>query len=187
MLSVSGCSCFVETPDKSVEAVLYRNIDHHREMERYKACLLLGELVLSDRLLWEIREKIGANESADLCRRYLLAKRSGKPSDITAYVEAFPIGRRQQWIWETHFSAGFPVDFSSPYFAVLSDQAMYAKNDRALETLVSGLPYADGSAAETLVGLLADMYSAHPDRVMRALDKTRISKQIKDLIVATSQ
>lgn len=187
MLSMFGCTTLTEKTESTVEKDLYGRIDEYKKLEEYKACVLLGELALSENIIKDLRARVSGSPRKNICQYYLLAKRSGKQSDIDKYIEVFPRGEQQNWIWETHFDAGFPVRFSSPYFVFLADQARFAKNNLALEILISGMPYADGSEAETLVGVLANIYSVYPDWVINELKKNNIQERTVKLIVETSK
>ncbi len=151
-------------------------------MEKYTACVLLGELPLSAKMINHIREDI--SQTTDICHRYLLAESSGEPADIANYIEAFPSGERQNLLWALHFDAGFPVSFVSPYFNLLAAQARH--NDEALDQLISGIPYADTSSGEVLIDLLANIYRYFPEKIHTRLKANQIPENFIQLIIQTA-
>ena len=62
---------------------IYKHTHSSNELEKYKACILLGELRLNAEMLDKIKKD--ANETNDICRHYLLAKRSGEFLYISRY------------------------------------------------------------------------------------------------------
>ena len=158
----------------------YTYSDH--ALEKYKACVLLGELTLDPEMLNKIREDL--NKTGNICRYYLLARRSGEHSDIIRYIERFPSGEQQKPIWNAHFDAGFPVSFPSPYFVLIANQA--GNNDLALDKLISGIPYADASFGAVLMDTLANLYKRSPERVYQRLKAQKISKKDIEFIIRTA-
>ena len=185
ILCISGCIKSINEPHVSVASNLYAHIDDQDKLERYRACVLLGELVLSKDTIQEVREAVDNANSNSICLYYLLAKRSGNPEDITQFIDKFPSGESQKSIWQIHTEVGFPVSFSSPYYVFLVNEA--SNNDKALDKLISGLPYADASYGETLTDLLANIHTISPDRVIKGLGKHGISKSEIKLIVEKSK
>jgi len=185
ILSLFGCSSTIKKTYSTVESDLYGQLVVYKNLEEYKTCVLLGELVLSDEIIQDLRKKISESLKKNICHYYLLAKRSGEQHDVDKYIEILPSGKEQHWIWKTHFDAGFPVNFYSPYFILLANQAR--NNDKALDKLISGLPYADASFGETLTDTIADIYKFFPERVLRILKMNNISERNIKLITETAK
>ena len=176
MIGLSGCVHNPNKIDDSISMDLYKHTHSHNELEKYKACILLGKLTFDAEMLNKIKKD--ANETDDICRHYLLAKRSGEFPDVVRYIDLFPSGKQQEPIWNIHFDAGFPVSFLSPYFVLMADQA--GNNDQALDKLISGIPHADSSFGAVLIDTLADIYERFPERVYERLKAHNISgKNIK--------
>lgn len=137
--------------------------------QRYAACLVLGELPLDGETESRLRNLHKAqNKAVDpLCLAYLLAKRTQERVYQNEFIRLYPSGRQQASISQQHAEAGYPFGVASPLRVYLADLAR--TNDIALVKLASGLPFADGAHAESIVDELASLYRANPDRVNRAL------------------
>lgn len=182
MIGISGCTHNQNKIDNSISMDIYKHTHSSNELEKYKACILLGELRLNAEMLDKIKKD--ANETNDICRHYLLAKRSGEFLDVSRYIEIFPSGKQQKPIWNTHFDAGFPVSFLSPYFVLMADQAR--KNDQALDKLISGIPHADSSFGTVLIDTLADIYKRLPERIYERLKAKKTPEKDIELIISIS-
>lgn len=171
IFSLIGCTHMTSKPSATVSIDLYQKLNQYQGIEYYKACVLLGELVLGDNMLQAIRAETTATQA--LCPYYLLAKRTWKPNDVQQYIEKMPTGAAQLIYWKTHFDAGFPIRFTSPYIDLL---ALYAKkNQLALDKLISVLPYTDASFSQLLIDILAKLYHYKPAWVLNRLQAQHIS------------
>lgn len=180
---LSLCSCANITPSKpaSISQDTYTNLSNYQGHEYYQACMVLGELVLDDPILQDIRTKIAAQASTDLCHTYLLAKKTRESHDVQRYLQHFPSGKAQLTLWKTHFEAGFPIRFVSPYIDLVN---LYAKdNQLALDKLISAIPYVDASFSELLTDRLAEIYQYQPTWVLQRLKAQAISDVQIELII----
>ncbi len=164
LISLIGCA---SQPPPTVATDLYARLPHYQGIEHYRACVLLGELKLTDQQLQTLRIRTAKDPEANLCDHYLSARQQLGPQAIQTFLANMPTGKAQIALWQLHAEAGFPISFTPPYITLLNRYA--SNNPRALDTLISAIPYADASIAQQLIDLLANHYRYQPIRVLNQL------------------
>ena len=183
LVTLSLCSCVSVIPQKtaSISQDIYTKLSDYQGNNYYQACMVLGELVLDDTMLQNMRNQIATQSNPDLCFYYLLAKKTGEPQDVQRYLQQFPTGKAQLALWKTHFDAGFPIRFVSPYIDLVS---IHTKSQQlALDKLISAIPYLDASFSELLTDILAEIYQYQPAWVLSRLQAQAISATQIELII----
>ena len=180
-LSLWSCVSFIPQKTASISQDIYTNLSDYQGNEYYQACMVLGELVLDDTMLQNMRNQIANQTSTDLCFYYLLAKKTGEPQDIQRYLQQFPSGKAQLALWKTHFEVGFPIRFVSPYIDLVRIHAN--SKQLALDKLISAIPYLDASFSELLTDILAEIYQYQPDWVLSRLQAKAISAAQIELLI----
>lgn len=172
--SVAACCCLLLfSPLSAFGASLTSDIAAYLtasdSKQRYIACLVLAEVPLDKETENRIRRqhKTKNDEQDQLCFAYVLAKRTQERVYQSEFVRLYPSGKQQTFLWKRHTEAGYPFSVLSPFIAQLADLAR--TDDAALVKLASGLPFADGAHAESLIDELAELYRANPSRVKKAL------------------
>ncbi|MEL6723230.1 MAG: hypothetical protein AAFP10_08465 [Pseudomonadota bacterium] len=177
LISLAGCAT---QPSATVATDLYARLPHYQGIEHYRACVLLGELELTERQLQTLQIRTAKDPEADLCDHYLPARQQLGPQAMQNFLTSIPTGRAQIALWQLHAEAGFPVSFTPPYITLLN---RYASNHpRALDILISAIPYADASIAQQLIDLLANHYRYRPTQVQNQLQTWNIAADTIHLI-----
>jgi hypothetical protein len=121
----------------------------------------------------EKRLKADLAKTKDPMRRLLLAYamdvRFQYVDYANAFVELYPEGREQELVWKLktkYVSVPSPLERHLAYLA--------KDNPKALEKLVSGIPFADGYHAQFLDGAVQEIHRRQPKVVMDALKKANI-------------
>lgn len=101
---------------------------------------------------------------------YVMAVRFQFVDYTNKFIESYPEGKAQVLVWKlrTQF-----VAVPSPLERQLAYEAM--NNPKALDKLVSGVPFADGHDAEFLEEKIQEIHRYHPDMVLTALRKADVS------------
>jgi len=143
-------------------------------VQRYRACLFLGETVLNDTSLNALRARIPHEPSLAnrVCLRYVLAKRSQESKANRAFVMTYPADSNIRLLWKRQEQAGYPLGIAPPPERYLAQRAY--TSSKALRKLVAGLEYADGAHRESLIELISRIYLQHPGRVVDAARAARI-------------
>ncbi|MEM6405535.1 MAG: hypothetical protein AAF669_02915 [Pseudomonadota bacterium] len=177
LISLVGCA---SQPSATVATDLYARLPHYQGIEHYRACVLLGELELTMQQLQAIQARTTAQPEVDLCYHYLPARQQLGSQAMQNFLTSIPTGRAQIALWQLHAEAGFPVSFTPPYITLLN---RYASNHpRALDILISAIPYADASIAQQLIDLLANHYRYRPTQIQKQLQVRNVATDIIQLI-----
>jgi hypothetical protein len=172
-VGILGCASRAGSPARPVVLGTLLDIAESSDEEEANTALFLLAHV-SMREAEEKRLKADLASTKDPIRRLLLAyvmdSRFQFVDYRNAFVELYPEGARQEVIWNLRskfVSAPSPLEERLAYLA--------KTDEKALDKLVSGIPFADGVDAEFLVDEVSDMYRHQPEAVMRALAKAQVS------------
>jgi hypothetical protein len=142
------------------------------DSEAYSAIFLLAHVALNDnatqRLITDYHR--ATDPLRKLALAYALDARLQYVEYRDAFVELYPIGRAQAAIWRMKTEY---VSVPSPLQNHLADLA--SSNERALDKLLSGLPFADGSDAEALSDQIMTISRHHPQSVREAFRRAGTS------------
>jgi hypothetical protein len=167
-IAVCACATRAATPKPSVLANLLDAAESSDDEEASTALFLLAHVAMGgpeEKRLARDLEKT-ENPTRRLLFAYVMAVRF---YSVDRFIELYPEGKDQQLVWklETNF-----VAVPSPIEDRLAYEAR--NNAKALDKLVSGIPFADGHDAEFLVETIQEIYRYHPDMVREALKKAQI-------------
>ena len=167
--------------DHSLEVFLTKALISTDKSTAYKACILLGELALTEQVISLIKQ----TKSRPVCKAYLLSKRIHTTDSALSFIRSFPQETEQKEIWMLHQSVGYPLNLMPAYFVYLDHLA--STFDDALNILIKNLLFTDGAHAETLIDALAQHYKFNKSRMMEALTHNKIDQKNIDLIEAVSK
>jgi len=170
-VAVLGCASWASQARPKVLGNLLDVAESSNDEEANTALFLLAHVSMGEEE--EKRLKADLESTKDPVRRLLVAyvmdSRFQFVDYQNAFVELYPQGAKQEAIWKLRskfVSAVSPLEERLAYLA--------KTNERALDKLVSGIPFADGVHAEFLVDEVNDMYRQQPEVVMRALARAHV-------------
>jgi hypothetical protein len=170
VVSVSCATAKASRPPSLLNALMdaSRSSD---DREAYTALFLLAHTSMTERENAQFVAEF--NGTKDPMRRlalaYVITVRFQSRQYEDAFVDLYPVGRDQARVWDLPTSY---VEVPSPLERHL---AFVAKtNPRALEKLVSGVPFADGAHAEFLVEELRRIGRYQPQLVREALQRANV-------------
>jgi hypothetical protein len=130
------------------------------------AAFLLGQLDLDPASLARLESNYShtSNPLRKLLIAYVLSTRLSGPQWDQTFIDLYPQGREQTAIWDlpTHYAS-----LTSPLQEHLA--FLVSRNSKALQKLVSGLPYADGVHLSLLKQRIVDINKSSPGAVADAL------------------
>lgn len=171
-VGILGCASRASPARPLVLGSLLDIAESSDEEEANTALFLLAHVSMGEEE--ENRLKADLERTRDPIRRLLIAyvmdSRFQFVDYQNAFVELYPQGAKQEAIWKLRsrfVSAPSPLEERLAYLA--------KTNEKALDKLVSGIPFADGVHAEFIVEEVSEMYRFQPELVMRALAKAHVS------------
>mgnify|MGYP000325723923 FL=1 len=181
LLGVFTISACANTAAPPLNQYLYNLSQNPKDLsQQYQACLLLGELSLSEKLVAKITKHQEKETGSFSCNTYLLAKQNYDITSLNRFVNAFPRGAKQSSLWRRHAESGYLLGVLPASFKLLSQVAIQDNN--ALDTLVSGIAFADGGHGEALIEVIAKIHARMPARVNQSFKRMNIKSRDADII-----
>lgn len=167
-----ACSTPTVNSRPSVRACLLDSSESVDDAEAYSAIFLLAHVALDEdaatHLVAAFRR--AKDPLKKLALAYALDARLQFVEYRDAFVELYPTGRAQTAIWS------MKTDYVGVTSPLQTHLAQLANNDdRALDKLVSGVPFADGSNAESLADKIQAISRHRPQAVKEALRRAGVS------------
>jgi hypothetical protein len=171
-IASSGCASRAVAGRPSILRNLLDAAESPDEEEASTALFLLAHVSMGEaegsRLLADLRRT--KDPTRRLLFAYVMAARFHFVDYTNKFVELYPEGRQQELVWKlrTNF-----VAIPSPLEEYLAYEAR--DNPKALDKLISGIPFADGHDAEFLVETVQAIHSYQPQLVLDALKRANVS------------
>jgi len=172
-ITLHGCATY-ENP--SLYSFLFNKVqDPLHESDHYQSCLFFAELSIDEKQLENSVSYLSLKNEPNLCDYYILASQTQDPVYINEFSQQLPAGRGLEKIWSHHTKLDYPISFIPPYISMARNIA--TRNDVALDKLISGLPFVDGSHAESLSDIIANLYNLNPRRVNGSFKRNKLEKK----------
>ena len=183
-----GLVCFIcltkllyAATDSQVSTKLLTFLDTDDLSVRYTTMLLLSHTALSDQAVDKLSE-IASKEKNRVIRLaafYVLASRTMEPKYIELFIKNYPYGEKQEelsyyYLYKSQYIS--PVTTYCPlqnYLATVANT-----NDLALEKLISGFYFSDGSGREEMISQIRAIYKNNSVRVKPFLKKYKVDENI---------